>query len=354
MSVLFSNKKVITAVIFAATVLAVVLVILSGIGAEDISSESTGERLIPVKVISPEKGTLTSRLQLNGYIQSDNIVTIIPFVSGTLENISVKVGEQVKKDQLIARIDSRAYDLQLKQAEAAYFGAKSTFERVEQLFKSNATTRQNYEQSRSQFEAYKSQYELAQLQVSYTEILAPMDGTVLIIHSNQGSIAAPELPIITVGDLTELIVKLNIPDKYYEQFTENPEMKTRIIRPGHEAEPIEARIESISPIINAESKNFEITCTLEGDISMLRPGMFVYCIFETGRAEDVYYLPQFILSQGNSLWYVNGETHTAEKIELQQVFMNNDYFAIPDEIAGNRFISEGQSFVRPGQKVEIR
>jgi RND family efflux transporter MFP subunit len=349
-----SKKKLITTIIFSLAGIALITILLSSLSAQGVPLEDKRVHSTPVKIINAERGSLVKTLRINGYIQSDNIITVIPFVSGTLNQVSVKVGEAVSKDQHIGKIDSRAYDLQLKQAEAAYFGSKSTFERLEQLYNSNAATRQSYEQSKSQYDAYKSQYELAQLQVSYTEILSPMDGTVLMIHSNQGSMAAPEIPIMTIGDLSDLIVKLNVPDKYYELFRTSPDMNVKIIRPRFTAKPIEAHISSISPIINAESKNFEITCGIDGDISMLRPGMFVYCVFEVDRRDDVYYLPLEILGQGDSLWYVDSAASTGEKVDIHNSFMNTDYFSIPEKIADYDFIIEGQSFLQPGQLVQIR
>ncbi|MBI9108923.1 MAG: efflux RND transporter periplasmic adaptor subunit [Spirochaetales bacterium] len=348
------KKKTIMTLIFGVVAVALILVLLGSLSSKSVPIDDKKVHSTPVKIINAEKGSLTKTLRMNGYIQSDNIITVIPFVSGTLEKITVELGDSVKKDQPLAKIDSRFYDLQLKQAEAAYLGSKSAYERLEQLFNSNAATRQNYEQSKSQYDAYKSQYELAQLQVSYTNILAPIDGTVLLIHSNQGSMAAPEIPILTIGDLSNLIVKLNIPDKYYELFRSSQEMKVKIIRPRYESEPIDAHISSVSPIINAESKNFEISCRIDGDISSLRPGMFVYCIFEVDRREDVYYLPLEILGHGNSLWYVNSSTSTGEKIEITDSFMNTEYFTIPEKMADYDFIMEGQSFLQPGQKVQIR
>jgi len=348
------KKKTITAILSALAGIALLSILLGSLSAKNVPLEDNKVNSTPVRIINAEKGTLIKTLRINGYIQSDNIITVIPFVSGTLEEVSVDVGESVRKDQHIAMIDSRAYNLQLKQAEAAYFGAKSTFERLEQLYNSNAATRQNYEQSKSQYDAYKSQYELAQLQVSYTNILAPIDGTVLIIHSNQGSLAAPEIPILTIGDLDNLIVKLNIPDKYYEMFRTASNMNVEIIRPRFENDPIEAHISSISPIINAESKNFIITCGIDGDISKLRPGMFVYCNFEIDRAEEIYYLPLKILGQGNSVWYVDSETSAGEKIEISDYFMNTEYFSIPESMADYDFIIEGQSFLQSGQQVQIR
>ncbi len=354
MSVLFSKKTIST---FAAVAFSIIIlaVFLGTTESNSITTDKPDEiKYTPVKVIRAEKGSLDRTLRLNGYIQSDDIVTIIPFVSGTLEELLVDVGETVSENQVIARIDSRVFDLQLKQAEAAYLGAKSSYERLELLYASNAATRQNYDQAKTQYEAYKSQYELARLQLSYTEIESPINGTVLAIHANQGSIAAPELPVLTVGDLTNLIVKLSIPDRYYELFRTSPDMRIKIFRPGNEASAAEASIKNISPIISPETRNFEVVCTIDGDKSVFRPGMFVYCLFNVDHAEDVFYLPHKALGPSGTLWYINPQSSTAERIDFAGYFSNNNFFAIPEELAHYDFIIEGQSFLTPGERVRIK
>ena len=353
MNVLFIKKRIIPVIIIAAVILTAVL-LQSTLGNEEIASENQQKSVTPVKTITAEHGNLHQTLRLNGWIQSDDIITIVPFVSGTLDELDVELGDFVKKGQVIARIDSRSYDLQLKQAEAAYLGAKSSYERLEQLFKSNATTRQNYDQAKSQYDAYKSQYELAALQASYTVITAPIDGTVMMIHSSQGAIAAPELPILTIGDLSRLIVELNVPDKYYDLFRTKTNMDVRISRPYSKSDTVDAFISNVSPVISAESRNFQVICRLSGDLSCFRPGMFVYCVFNTGTAEDVYYLPNSVLGPNNSLWYVKDSTSTAEELTLNSDFVNREYFTIPDDICEYEFIVEGQSFLNPGQKVKIK
>ena len=354
MSVLFSKKMF--SALAAAIVSVIVLGIFLGTAENDSINRNTPEEInyTPVKVARAERGSLDRTLRLNGYIQSDNVVTVIPFVSGTLEELFVDVGDTVDEKQLIALIDSRVFDLQLKQAEAAYLGAKSSYERLELLYASNAATRQNYDQAKTQYEAYKSQYELARLQLSYTEIESPISGTVLAIHANQGSIAAPELPVLTVGDLTDLIVKLNIPDRYYELFSTSPEMLVTIFRPGNQESAAGASIKNISPIISPETRNFEVVCTIDGDKSGFRPGMFVYCLFNIDHAEDVFYLPHKVLGPSGSLWYIDPLSSTAEKISFTAKFSNSSFFTIPEEFSDYDFIIEGQSFLTPGELVMIK
>lgn len=349
------NKKKFTTILLILCIIFTAAVLLSTIsGGREAAEQEPQTALTPVRVTNAEFGSLEKTLRLNGYIQSDDIITVIPFVSGTLEELNVELGDYVKKDELIARVDSRSYDLQLKQAEAAYFGSKSSFERLEQLYKSNATTKQNYEQAKSQYDAYKSQYELAVLQVSYTEIRSPINGTVMKIHANQGSIAAPELPIVTIGDLSSLVVKLSIPDKYYELFRTKPDMSIQVYRPGSEENAVSGIIRNISPVISPESRNFEVNCDLAGDIAMFRPGMYVYCVFTTEKLDNVYYLPYDALGPEKTLWYVDKKTQTAQRLDYIQDFSNDEYFLIPAENAELDFIIEGQSFLSAGEPVRIK
>ena len=114
---------------------------------------------IPVRTMKPRFGDLVKSLRLNAHVESETMVTVLPLVSGILQELPVEVGQPVRKGQIVARIDSQRYDLQLQQAEAAYLSAKSSYERLGQLYRANAATQQSYEQAKGQYEAYSSQYE---------------------------------------------------------------------------------------------------------------------------------------------------------------------------------------------------
>ncbi len=351
---ILSKKKF--AVIITSAVLIAVVVLLSAVtvfARKEIPKETEAPAGTPVKVLKPQFGSLERELKLTGYVESNEIVTVLPFVSGTLESLAKTAGDSVEKGEVIAEIDSKSYDLQLKQAEAAYFGIQSSYERIEQMYNSGAATRQNYDQTKSQYDAYKSQYELAQLQVSYTHIEAPISGTVLKVHTTEGAMAAPEIPVMTIGNLKNLIVKLRVPEKYYELFSKNPDMKVTVSKDGLTAFHT-AEISEISPMINAQTRNFDIVAGINDKEAELRPGMFVYCIFETDRQDGLWYLPHSVYGPGNSLWIVNHADETAEKISFDEVYSNNRFFAVPEKYSDSDFIIEGQSFLVEGSPVSIR
>ena len=88
-------------------------------------SQEKEEISVPVKVASVERGKITQELSLTADVGPQSSVTIVPKVGGTLEEIRVKLGDMVKKGEVIAKIEDREYLLGVKQAEAA-FGAAQT------------------------------------------------------------------------------------------------------------------------------------------------------------------------------------------------------------------------------------
>ena len=225
---------------------------------------------------------------------------------------------------------------------------------MEQLYQANATSKQNYDQAKSQYDAAKSQYELAQLQFDYTEITAPVGGVVLQKHTSEGSLVAQQVPIVTIGDLDRLVVNAKIPEKYYAFFETNRNtMEIEAELPAMEEKDMNIRIETISPFISPETKTFEVRCTLTGETSLIRPGMFIYLTFILDKKSDVLYLPFETLVGGDTLWYIQPDNCSADTVTHAPSFYNDEVFEIPDEYEEYPFIIEGQNFLREGQKCRV-
>lgn len=304
---------------------------------------------LPVRTQKPVQGDLVKSLKLNAHVESETMVTVLPLVSGVLQELLVDVGEYVSKNQVIARIDAQRFDLQLKQAEAAYLSAKSSYERLAQLYKANAASQQSYEQAKGQYEAYASQYDLARLQLDYATVKSPVDGVVLMKHLSAGAIAAPERPLVTIGDLKDLIVRARVPERYYANFSPNNGLSRIVIsRPG--GKDYKGKVRSVSPFVSAETKNFEVSVAINGASEDLRPGMFVAVEFELARWPGVYSLPFEALGGGRLWWVEDGKAVSTPFIADKS---SDTAFAVPSEWANRDFIVEGQYFAREGSKVSI-
>jgi RND family efflux transporter MFP subunit len=318
------------------------------------SGEDPEEFLAPVITLYPQWGGIEKSIGISSRVETGSLLTLSPKVPGTLMLLEADPGTPVVRDQLIAQVDSAPYDLTYLQAQAAYLTAQSTYERINNLYTSQAATRQQYEEARTAHEAAKAQFELAQLNRDYTNIRSPIDGVVLMRHSTRGGLVATGTPLVTLGDLQDLRIKAAVPEIHYRFFAEHWEtMAVRMEVPALGDEEFTLQALSMTPYVSPENRSFLVEYSVPGGASRgLRPGMFVNVSFILESREGVYYLPFQAMGSQNRLWYADGEGR-AQFIEYTPEFFNEDVFQVPADFSSREFILEGQHFISTGQRLKI-
>ena len=311
-----------------------------------------------VEIIKPENKDINQSISISGYVEALDMIPVVPFVSGTIMEYPIKSGMQINKGELIAKIDDEPYKQQMLQAKAAYLGYQSTFERVENLYKANAATQQNYDSAKAQRDAAKAQYDLAILQMSYTEVTSPSTGTVLMAPLAKGSIGSTQQPVAIIADLTKQVVRLNVPEKYFDLFNQDKTKISAIIkRPGldgfSEDTSSVATIDTISPYIQPESKTFQVVFNLTNNLDLFRPGMYVDVIVNYAEYKNVPTLPLEVLKVDGSCYTYNEENQTVQYRSFSTQIRDDKFFMIPSELQNESFVINGQGFVFDGQKVTV-
>ena len=311
-----------------------------------------------IEIIKPENKDINQSISISGYVEALDMIPVVPFVSGTIMEYPIKSGMQINKGELIAKIDDEPYKQQMLQAKAAYLGYQSTFERVENLYKANAATQQNYDSAKAQRDAAKAQYDLAILQMSYTEVTSPSTGTVLMAPLAKGSIGSTQQPLAIIADLSKQVVRLNVPEKYFDLFNQDKTKISAIIkRPGldgfSEDTSSVAIIDTISPYIQPESKTFQVVFNLTNNLDLFRPGMYVDVIVNYAEYKNVPTLPLEVLKVDGSCYTYNEENQTVQYRSFSTQIRDDKFFMIPSELQNESFVINGQGFVFDGQKVTV-
>ena len=314
---------------------------------------------LPAVVLQkPVNGTLVESVTISGYVEANAMIPVVPFVSGTITEYPARAGDFVEKDTLLAKIDDAPFRQQLIQAEAAYFAAKSTFDRIENLYKSGATTQQNYDSAKAQADATKAQYDLAHLQVDYTEVRAPVDGTILIADQAVGGVGTQTQPVAVLADLTNQVVRLKVPEKYFDLFNlERESLVVTVTRPAeknmYEDAVTTATIENIAPYVSPDSKNFIVVCKLDQPGSRFRPGMFVKVQVAYKTYENVPLVSLKARKMDGSFYVYDEATSTVKFVEGDSFPVDENNFIVPDEYRNSYIVMDGQNFVFDGQKVRV-
>ena len=380
-------------IIVVVIALAIVLMVKLFAGREAFSYE------VPIPAVTvalPVVGTMEESLTINGHVEARSMIPVIPLVSGTIVDYPAKAGEQVEAGQLLAQIDPEAFRQQMLQAQAAYTGFESSFKRVEGLYKAGAATQQEYDTVKAQRDAARAQYDLAVLQLGYASVNSPVAGTVLAAPLSAGSVAAAPQPVAVVADLSDLVVRLQVPEKYFTLFSQyRHQLKAQIILPqdevglsvagavaGTEAGGVklaQGRLDTMAPYIDGSSKTFETVFQLEAGREWFTPGMFVQVRIVFNSLENVLLLPITARKMDGTLYFLEAAGEENFKSEADSAadsasesaadlgaaiggrlgalnhrdsVSDNQWLVVPDAYKNTLFVVEGQERVLAGQQVQ--
>ncbi|RPD84901.1 efflux RND transporter periplasmic adaptor subunit [Neisseria weixii] len=230
-----------------------------------------------------KRGTIRQTVSATGEISPSNLVAVGAQASGQIKKLYVKLGQEIKKGDKIADIDSTTqintldtakaklgtYRAQLASAMIALNSAEKKYKRESALWKEDATSKQELESAQDALAAAKAQVtelksairqtrisiNTAEADLGYTRIVAPMDGTVVAIPVEEGQTVNANQTTPTIIQLANLETMLN-----KMQIAEGDITK---VKPGQpisftilsEADmPFKARLESIDPGLTTMSK----------------------------------------------------------------------------------------------------
>ena len=188
-----------------------------------------------------KKGSFSKKVDATGEIFATELIDVGAQVSGQIKKLYVKLGDQVKKGDMIASIDSSTqqnsvdnkeaqlaiYKAQLESAKVALNIAKTQFDRENALFSKNATSKQEFETAKNTFSSNSAKIKeleaqikqtnielsTAKINLGYTKITAPRDGTVISVQVEEGQTvnANQTTPtIVNIADLSHVKMKMQI------------------------------------------------------------------------------------------------------------------------------------------------
>ena len=317
-----------------------------------------------VKIIQPQNATIEQSLTFSSFVEAVSVVPVIPLVSGRIVEYRAKTGMKVREGDILAQIDKEPFTQGMLQAKAAYENAENAYNRIAELYKSSGAGLQDFENARSQRDSAKAAYELARIQLKQTEIHAPVSGTILKAPLAKGNTANPQQPAAVIADLSTLIVRVHVPEKYFALFSENPKKLSvyaeRLIsaeRPknGESSQSIRAKavIDTISPYIQADTKTFEAVFKLREHTELFKPGMFIEVHIVYGEYKNVPSLPLEVLKNDGSCYTYNPATKSVTVRNFPVSVKDNLHFMVPEELAREWFVLSGSYRVFDGQSVEV-
>jgi len=247
-------------------------------------SDTERSQTVTEAVIKAQAKTITlSYVELpawyvtSGTITSDHRVSISSRISGYIRQLSVREGDQVKKGEVLVRVDPVNANQTLVQAEADLADAKADLHRYESLFRSHAASKQQLDRVRLRYKVAKSQVAQARNQLGYAEVRSPVNGVVVEKRLSKGDLASPGAAILTIEDPSSLLVNTYVSEQFVSGIHAGDAVDVDI--PSLQRH-IAGSVRQVVEAADAVSHQFLIKIALQDDA--LHPGMYARVGFATG------------------------------------------------------------------------
>jgi RND family efflux transporter MFP subunit len=334
-----------------------------------------------VDVALPVKQTVTPYLHATGNTAAVNTTTLVARVSGFIQEIDYKDGDQVKEGTKLFVIEPEPYELALEQAQAAQSSADAAalqsatdYGRAAELLKKGVATQQDVDKASAQKaadEAKQKQTEVdvkqAQLNLDYTEVKAPFDGIVTARDVSMGQlVSAGTSTLATVVQLEPIHVTFNISEQDVQKIRANmmaqgeltiEDLKKIPVEVGLQTEdgyPHQGMLDYASPNLNASTGTLTARAVFENSGRPLLPGYFVRVRVPLAPQPDMLLVPDRAIGADQSGRYllVAGKDDVVEQRTVEIGQLVGELRVIAKGIAAeDRIIISGLLAAVPGQTV---
>jgi RND family efflux transporter MFP subunit len=331
------------------------------------------QKPLPVKAVQVKKADGKQHLDYPGVVLTDNQSELSFRVSGMVEEIPIKVGQVLKKGQLIARLDNDHFLNAREQARAAKRQAKvrmqdarSEYQRLVNLLSHRDISKQKLQDSKTQAKTAEENFHIAQKrlaeaerQLGYTTLKAPFDGIVASkkIHAFQ-TVRAGE-PIALMVDSSDLLFRVQLPTSLLSR--RDDFQKFECIFPALSGLKLEARLHGIGPSALPPMRTFPLTVELDpGPKHPIMPGTegILRITAAPHASKSRILVPASAVigdHKGNpKVWVANPKSGLAHKRSVKLGGLREGKMSVESGLSpGEWVITAGQTHLSPGQKIKI-
>lgn len=342
-----------------------------------------------VELSEPRRGTMRQVGRYYGSLESPSQFTVSTQVSGVLEELAVNLGDKIINGQIIARLDSRAYELQVEKArqnvlikEAQLREAQANFDLAQSDLNRQMSLSLKRIVPQSDLEAYQNKFFQAQaklavaetelenartalkdaeLTLSYTKVEARWAGGGNRYISQRfieaGELVSANTQVVTVVELDTLTAAIEVIEKDYPKIFPGQEADVYVDAwPGQRFKGVISRI---APVLSPATRQARVEVTVDNPELRLKPGMFtrVELVFE--RRENALAVPLAALTRrldGFAIFEADPATQTVRRIPVREGFTEDGFVELletdlkgPVVTLGHHLLEDGMSYLLPGQ-----
>lgn len=274
----------------------------------------------------------------------------------------------------------------LSKSQISYNDAKDNYTKMQKLYEIGAISKQELDNSKSKYDSSSidlntsksnlallkeksgpqsiqvavAQVEQSQAGVNYIKsqlnnlvIKSPIAGVVSAKNIDIGQIASSPSNSVTIIDSSNLIAKINIPDKMVNRIKVGQSVNVKIN--ALEGKKISGIITNISPDVDIKDNSYVVKIKLDNSNGEIKSGMFAKIALPSENKSNILTVPNEAIKIENSVKYVyTVENSKVKKVSIKTGISNDKITEITSNLKeGTNIIIDGQNFLSEGEQVNI-
>ncbi len=337
------------------------------------SATNSTQKALPVKAVQVEKANRKQCLKYPGVVITDNQSELSFRVSGKVEEVPIKVGQVLKKGQLIAQLEQSHFINAREQARAAKRQAKarmqdarSEYRRLKKLMSARDISKQKLQNAKTTAQSAEEDFHIAQRrlaeaerQLGYTTLKSPFGGIVASkkVHAFQ-TVEAGQ-PIALIVDPSDLLFRVQLPPSMLP--LRNDLENFQCVFPALNGLKLEAKLHGLGPSALPPLRTFPLTVEIESAAKHpIMPGTegILRITVASDAAKNRIRVPASAITSNHKgspkVWIANPKSGRAQRRSVKLGEVQEGRVTVESGLSpGEWVITAGQSDLSSGRKVKI-
>lgn len=331
----------------------------------------------PVQAGAATTGDVPVTLTALGTVTANASVTVTSRIDGHLQAVYFTEGQYVQKGQLLAQLDTRAYQAEvvqyqgtLAQSQAQLVSARQTLDRYERLFAKDSLARQDLDTQRSTVQQYEGavqaaqgQIQAAQLNILYGRITAPVSGYVGLRLVDPGNVvhASDTTGIVTITQTHPIAVKFSIPQANLKSILgplrQGKTLPVQALEQQGTQTIASGKLMFISNEVDSTTGSVQLKAVFDNNDDALYPNQFVNVRLQVDTLKQAVLVPSASVQQSDSgkyVFVVNADNTVRRQVVSTGPVTDDGRIVISTGVkAGDQVVTQGIDSLTNGSKVKL-
>ncbi len=301
-------------------------------------------------VLTPQ--TLNNMFRITGVLLPDEEVDLIFETSGRITEIYFQEGSNVRKGELLAKVNDAPLQAELLKLQAQLPLAEDRVYRQQTLLEKDAISQETYQSVTTQLETLKADIELVKARILQTELRAPFDGVIGLRQVSEGAYASPQVVVSTLTKISPLKIEFSLTQNFVNMIRPGTEISFMV---ENDLEVYKANVYAVESRLDIQTLSLFARARYPNTDGRIKPGQSASVQISLDQIDNAIVIPSIssVKEMGRDIAYVYEDGYAREVEIITGMRTSASVEVVSGLQVGDTLLTTGVMQLRTGMPVTI-